>query len=128
VTPEETKQAEAGEKDLAERPDLTQTVLGAADGCRVLQGEGRGGGLRRVILTPEQAYCYVFGSEAEAIGVAVARELGLAYTSSPGAAALADWALDRPDTDPALEAFSGLLDTLAWGAVVTLHDYERRAA
>ena len=79
-----------------------------------------------MILSEEQAVAYVYGADAEAIGNAVAFELGLASSRSEGAEALSDWALARLDDDLALLAFSGLLDALAWSAVTILH--ERRAA
>jgi hypothetical protein len=77
-----------------------------------------------MILTPDQAYAHVFGSDVEAIGAAVAFELGLACSRSEGAGALSDWALARSDNDPALAAFSGLLDCWAWGAVTIMRGEE----
>lgn len=81
-----------------------------------------------MILSEEQAVAYVYGADAEAIGNAVAFELGLACSRSEGAEALASWALDKADEDPALAAFSGLLDALAWSAVTILHERRRAAA
>lgn len=79
-------------------------------------------------ITSEQAYWHVYGADAERIGNAIAFELGRAYVRSEGAAALSDWTLARPDGDPDLEAFSALLDALAWSAATVLHEWGKKAA
>ncbi len=60
---------------------------------------------------------------AAALGNAIAFELGLASSRSPAAGAIADWMLDRPGDDPAAEALSSPMDSLAWEAVVALREW-----
>lgn len=42
-------------------------------------------------ITAEQAYAHVYGFDAEAIGNAIAFEVGLASARSAGAGAITDW-------------------------------------
>jgi len=75
-----------------------------------------------VILTREQAVEHVYGADARAVAAAVCFALGLASTRDPAADALASWALDLPDESAGLEAFSAVIDLLAWGAVTALKE------
>lgn len=52
---------------------------------------------------------------AAVVAYAVARELAeTAEETCGGEQVLVEWALARPDGDPELEAFAGLVDALAW--------------
>jgi hypothetical protein len=73
-----------------------------------------------VILTEPQAFAFAFGSDADRIALEVCVQIGLASTRDEGADALASWALDKADADPALEVFSRSVDILAWAATVAL--------